>query len=83
MPPLEWVELIAAGYKLADEAGLLDKLAASLKGKRRVLVLGASGAGKTQFINSIRRPLSLPISRTDRTRVSTSHRVLIQRPFSK
>ncbi len=38
---------------VAKELGFWDKIRDLLKQKRKILVLGASGAGKTQFVNSL------------------------------
>ncbi len=76
-----FAELLAVSYNLARELSLLDRLARQLSRRKRVLVLGASGAGKSQFIESIRNPLALPIGPLSRTAVVKRHTIPIEKRF--
>lgn len=83
---IPWGDLIAggvtAGLGYAKEAGWWKKLLASLRRKKTVLVLGASGAGKTQFVNSILDPLSPRLTSSERTTGAHPRRALIKdNPF--
>lgn len=72
-----WMELASAGYKVGEEAGLWKKLMAQLKRNRKVLLLGASGAGKSQFAESLRSlsPKRIPRERRTKTEQRTSARI--------
>ncbi len=73
-----FAEVAAAGYKVADEVGLWDKFSRLLRRKKpRILILGASGAGKTQFVESICNPLSLLVH--ERTAATRRYTVPIQK----
>jgi hypothetical protein len=71
-----WIDLIVGGYEVGKELGLWKKLLTRFRKSRRVLVLGASGAGKTQFVESLTNPTAPPRTRTQRT-VSVQKRKLI------
>ena len=59
-------------YKLAKELGWMDKLKSFWKKKRKIIVLGSTGAGKTQFIESMQTLIPQLILNTDRTAFNTS-----------
>jgi hypothetical protein len=54
-------------YKLAKELGWIDKLRTFWKKKRRLVVLGSTGAGKTEFIDSLKKLIPDLIHNTERT----------------
>ncbi len=54
-------------YKLAKELGWIDKLKTFWKKKKRIIVLGSTGAGKTQFIDSMQQLIPQLILNTQRT----------------
>lgn len=69
-------------YGLTREVKLLHRLLARFRRKKRILVLGASGVGKTQFINSILNVLSDKLTTHERTAAVHGRKVLIdERPF--
>lgn len=53
--------------KQAKELGLLDKLINVFKKKHKILVLGATGVGKSQLMKSLANELSQAISNMNRT----------------
>ena len=57
-----WVEIPVGAYKIGKELGLWERFLNAFKKKRKILVLGASGAGKSQFVASLtpKLPFSLP-----------------------
>ena len=55
-------------YKLAKELGWIDRLKTMFRKKRRIVVLGSTGAGKTQFIRSLSKQIPDLILNTDRTK---------------
>lgn len=65
-----------AAYDLAEELGLWKKWQTWLRKKRKILVLGASGTGKTQLVNSIANPLSEKLDVLQRT-VTVERRSLL------
>lgn len=65
-----------AAYDLAEELGLWKRWRSWLKKKRKILVLGASGTGKSQLINSIADPLSDRLDTMQRT-VAVERRLLM------
>jgi hypothetical protein len=60
-------EGLVTGIEIGKELGLWKQLASHFRRRRKILVLGASGAGKTQFINSIEKPLAQRLSQSERT----------------
>jgi energy-coupling factor transporter ATP-binding protein EcfA2 len=72
------VELIG----LAHKQGWFDTLLTALKTKHKVLVLGASGAGKTNFIDSLTEAVPNAIDIMNRTEFVTKNRIIIDKnPF--
>lgn len=57
-------------YDAAREQGWVARLTDVFRAKHRILVLGASGTGKTNLISSLSNPLPPPIDRLDRTEFS-------------
>jgi hypothetical protein len=57
-------------YKLAKELGWLDKLRTFWKKKKRIVVLGSTGVGKTEFIESLKKLIPDLIANTARTEFS-------------
>lgn len=64
----QWVDAAIAACRIGDEIGLWDRFRRFFQSKNRILVLGASGVGKTEFIQSLEHsPYELPpIMRTIR-----------------
>ncbi|MEW6347887.1 MAG: GTPase domain-containing protein [Thermodesulfobacteriota bacterium] len=62
-----WFEIMKELYDEAKERGLWEKIRALLRGRKRILLLGASGAGKTQFVESIADALTDRLSPIQRT----------------
>lgn len=54
-------------YKIAKELGWIGRLKNFWKKKRRILVLGSTGAGKTQFLDSMQKLIPDLIHHTTRT----------------
>src|SRR5438270_5656647 len=74
------LEGIAAGTELlifAHHEGFLDRLRNSFKKRHRILVLGTSGVGKTNFLSSLVLPLPSTIDYMDRTQFAQGWRVQI------
>ena len=68
--------------KEAYDAGWFDKLIIHLKKKHRVLVLGATGAGKTAFLKSLKSVVPEAIDVMNRTEFVEKHEItLSKRPF--
>jgi hypothetical protein len=61
------VELAGALFELAEKQGLIEKLLLAFKKKPRVLILGPTGSGKTNFLDSLTAERSQPIPRAIRT----------------
>jgi energy-coupling factor transporter ATP-binding protein EcfA2 len=71
-----------ATVKLAKEVGLWERMTLALQRKHSVLVLGATGAGKTQFIDSLTMELPPAIDYMNRTEFVDSKMVLLEKhPF--
>ncbi len=63
-----WESLAAkAAYDLAKQSGFWNSWKTWLKRRRKILVLGGSGTGKTQLINSIMNPMSEKLTTLQRT----------------
>lgn len=73
----DWISLAASAAGAAKDAGFFEKWRRWLRRKKRVLVLGASGAGKTQFVHSLIDPLSPALNPTFRRTVAVEKRALV------
>ncbi len=63
---------------IAQKQGWLKRVQTTLRKKHYVLVLGASGTGKTNFINSLTELAPEAIDRISRTASVVNHHVLIE-----
>jgi ethanolamine utilization protein EutP (predicted NTPase) len=66
------VEIAAAGIAIEKDTGIFRKLIRRLKGTKEIVILGCSGTGKTQFINSLSENKIKYVRERDRTLVVTS-----------
>lgn len=73
----DWLSLAASAAGAAKDAGFFKRWRAWLRRRRKVLVLGASGAGKTQFIHSLIDPLSPALDPKFRRTVAVEKRALV------
>jgi energy-coupling factor transporter ATP-binding protein EcfA2 len=72
------IEIISKAHK----QGWVDKLISALRKKHRVLVLGATGAGKTAFLDSLSEVVPKAINLMNRTEYVEKYHVRIsKRPF--
>lgn len=71
------IEIASLLLKEAKSQGLLTKLKTLLKRKPRVLVLGCTGAGKTNFLNALVQPQPGPIPKESRTRYTEAKDLLV------
>jgi energy-coupling factor transporter ATP-binding protein EcfA2 len=79
---VDWIEVATKGYDIGEEFGLWKKLRSTLRRRKKILVLGASGAGKTQFVNSLISLLSERLSGRQRTISVQRRKVLVDEyPF--
>jgi hypothetical protein len=72
------IELASLLLKEADKQGLFSKLKTIFKRKPRVLVLGCTGAGKTNFLEALVAQQPGAIRKEDRTRYTEAKDLLIQ-----
>jgi energy-coupling factor transporter ATP-binding protein EcfA2 len=61
--------------QLADKQGWLDKLKGIFKTKHKVLILGSTGTGKSNFVDSLQALMPRAIDRLQRTAYASSERV--------
>ena len=61
--------------QMANQQGWLDKLKDLFRAKHRVLILGSTGVGKTNFIKSLRSLVPQAIDHLIRTEWATSQRL--------
>ena len=73
------IKVLAALLKAAKDQGLLAGLITALKAKPRILLLGCSGTGKTNFLQSLVTLLPEPIAREDRTLYTQAKNVMMKR----
>ena len=62
-------------YQLAKKEGWVDRLISSLRKKHRVLVLGPTGTGKSNLIESLTQLVPEVIDRMNRTEFAERHRI--------
>lgn len=63
----------------AHKQGWLDKLISALRNKHRVLVLGATGAGKTAFLESLTETIPKAIESMNRAQFNEKYRIKISK----
>jgi ABC-type cobalamin/Fe3+-siderophores transport system ATPase subunit len=69
-------------FILAEKQGWLDKIQVAFKHKHKVLVLGSTGVGKTNFIKSLSEALPMAIELIDRTEFAQHHKLVLDKePF--
>src|ERR1700754_1711743 len=72
------LELISTAHK----QGWLDRLITAVRKKHKVVVLGSTGVGKTNFLNSLTESIPSAVDIMNRTEIAKKHRVKIQKsPF--
>lgn len=72
------IELINKAHK----QGWLDRLVTAVRKKHRVLVLGSTGVGKTNFLTSLTESIPTAVDIMNRTEIAKKHRLKIQKsPF--
>lgn len=72
--PIDWGTIATAGAVQALSAPYWTKWQKWLRARRKILVLGASGAGKTQFVHSLIDPMSATIPSLTQRTVSVDRR---------
>jgi energy-coupling factor transporter ATP-binding protein EcfA2 len=78
------IESAAKLYRLAEDEKLVKRLANFFKHKERIVVLGSTGSGKTNLLDSLEVAAALvePISATTRTQTAERRQVVVnERPF--
>ena len=64
------IKPIADMLVLAQKQGWLDKLKMALRKKHKILVLGSTGAGKTNFLASLTETMPKAIDLMSRTEIA-------------
>lgn len=64
---LEAGKLIVGAYQLAEKQGLIDRIKAFFKKRQVVLMLGTTGAGKTNLLDALTKELPEAIHHLNRT----------------
>lgn len=67
MDPATGIKTAYTVYEIAKKEGAVRRAVNFFKKRRKILVLGASGAGKTQFVKSLAARISAEIPRENRT----------------
>ena len=82
--PLTTLGAAARLWRIADDVGLLKRVANFFKKKERIVVLGSTGSGKTNMLDSLAAAAALvePISAQTRTTATDTREILVNdRPF--
>lgn len=69
---------VSAGYeliKIAKREGWFQWARDSIRKKHRVILMGSTGVGKSQFIRSLQDPISKPLNHLERTEFAHSTRI--------
>lgn len=61
------IEIAKKAIELAEELGLIERLLKALRRKNRIIVLGATGVGKTNILQSLKEVAPKVIDRMNRT----------------
>lgn len=76
-----WLFVVEGGTVLV-KTGLLNKLVALVRRKKKILLLGASGVGKTQFVRALKEDIVRSIPRTERSKFTDKTRIVFENlPF--
>jgi energy-coupling factor transporter ATP-binding protein EcfA2 len=79
------VEALAKLYRIADDEGFLDRLKNFFKRKETIVVLGSTGSGKTNLLDSLGVAAALvdPVPAITRTTTPDRRKVIVnERPFT-
>ncbi len=77
-----WSFALTGAISIASQPKILQRLVALTRRKRKILVLGASGAGKTQLIRSLNEDVVASIPPSERTLFGTRTRTVLKNiPF--
>ncbi len=69
-------------FELAVKQGWLDKLLTAFRKKHTILILGSTGAGKTNFLQSLTELTPKAIEHMNRTEIAQKHSIKIKKqPF--
>ena len=71
---------IGTGYellKIAKREGVFQRLIDAFRKQHRVIILGSTGVGKSQFVRSLNEVVSAPLSHTERTEFVSLSRIEI------
>lgn len=72
------VKLITLLLKEAEKQGLIDRLKLIFKAKPRILLLGCTGAGKSNFLKSLTVESPEAIPREARTQFTTARNIVLK-----
>jgi energy-coupling factor transporter ATP-binding protein EcfA2 len=71
------VEIIATLLKEAEKQGIFDRLRTAFRSKPRILLLGSTGTGKTNLLESLSNPHPAAIHREDRTLYTEAKNLIV------
>ena len=71
------IEIIATLLKEAEKQGVLDRLLTVFRTKPRILLLGCTGTGKTNLLESLSNPHPAAIRREDRTLYTEAKNLIV------
>jgi len=63
-----WEIIAQKGIEIAIKSGLFEKIKAFFKSKKKIVIFGSSGVGKTQFVKSFKTKQGISVSRSNRTK---------------
>ena len=82
MPGMEEIGPVVDLVKLAYKQGWFDQLISALRKKHRVLVLGSTGVGKTNLLDSLQKAMPTAIDTLARTKHPQERRTrILKQPF--
>jgi ABC-type molybdenum transport system ATPase subunit/photorepair protein PhrA len=80
--PIAVVDAVREANKVlewAQEQGLIDRLKSLLRSKKKILVIGSTGAGKTNLLASLKSQVPADIDRMNRTEIAKQHQFTISK----
>lgn len=57
MPDFSWAAFLYTAFKDAEQLGVWERVHLAFKKKQRILVLGSTGVGKSNFIQSLKESM--------------------------
>ena len=76
---MDWEKIAETSIDVIINKGLIEKIKNLFKKRKKILLFGSSGVGKTQFINSLTHNITHSINRNNRTKTVEKSKISIDK----